>query len=216
MATKKKTITKMKILALAPHPDDIEFGAGASINRFVEEGHQIWYLAFSPCNKSLPEGYAKNHIYNELKNSCKVLGIPDGQIKTYDFEVREFPKNRQDILEELYKTNKEIRPDLVLLPNSSDIHQDHKIINEEGVRAFKRSSILGYELPWNNLHSNQRHFIKLEEKNLMSKVKAIQEYESQKGRNYANEGFIKGLAKTRGIQIGVNYAEAFEVIRWIQ
>ena len=41
--------------------------------------------------------------------------------------------------------------DLVVLPNSTDVHQDHQVINREGIRAFKHSSILGYELVWNNL-----------------------------------------------------------------
>jgi hypothetical protein len=49
----------------------------------------------------------------------------------------------------------------------------------------------------------------------ISKINAMAQYESQKHRPYANEQFIRGLATTRGVQIGVSFAEVFEVVRWI-
>ena len=49
----------------------------------------------------------------------------------------------------------------------------------------------------------------------MKKLEALDCYNSQKGKNYASEEFIRSLARTRGTQIGQKYAEVFEVIRWI-
>jgi len=75
-------------------------------------------------------------LYKELQNASSHLGIKKENIITYDFPVREFPKYRQEILEKLIVLKKEVQPDLVLLPSSSDIHQDHHQIYIEGLRAF--------------------------------------------------------------------------------
>jgi hypothetical protein len=102
-----------------------------------------------------------------------------------------------------------------LLPSLNDIHQDHSTIANEGVRAFKNCTILGYELIWNNLTFNTQCFIHLEKKHIENKVAALKEYKSQGFRDYLSAEFIFSLAKTRGVQIGTEYAEAFEVIRLI-
>jgi hypothetical protein len=84
----------------------------------------------------------------------------------------------------------------------------------EGLRAFKRSStILGYEMPWNNLVFGTTAFISLSEENINAKIEALKCYESQKSRHYATEEFIRALAVARGVQVGEKYAEAFEVLR---
>ena len=41
-------------------------------------------------------------------------------------------------------------------------------------------------------------------------------YLSQGGKDYMSKDFIYALARTRGVQIGFNYAECFQVVRWIQ
>jgi LmbE family N-acetylglucosaminyl deacetylase len=55
----------------------------------------------------------------------------------------------------------------------------------------------------------------LEERHIEAKLRALAEYKSQAHRNYANEEFIRGLARTRGVQISARYAETFEILRWI-
>ena len=106
-------------------------------------------------------------------------------------------------------------PDLVLIPSLNDIHQDHATIASEGLRAFKNSTILGYELIWNNLHFNTAAFVKLNRRDVQRKADALKAYESQKSRDYMQEEFIFSLAKTRGVQIGEEFAESFEVVRWM-
>ena len=58
-------------------------------------------------------------------------------------------------------------------------------------------------------------FVFLKEDNILDKICALREYKSQSERPYANEEFIRSLARTRGVQIKTHYAEAFQVIRWI-
>jgi LmbE family N-acetylglucosaminyl deacetylase len=129
--------------------------------------------------------------------------------------VRELPASRQKILEELLQLNKQINPDLVLLPAASDIHQDHQVIHQEGMRAFKNVTFAGYELPWNNYSFRTNFFIRLSEKDLAKKIESLKAYHSQSHRNYMQEDFIRSLARVRGVQCNYDHAEAFEINKLI-
>lgn len=202
-----------KILVLAPHTDDGEFGCGGSIAKFIEAGKTVYYAAFSCAEKSIPDNWPKNILRKEVEEATGVLGIDSENLFIYNYEVRDFPAHRQQILEDLVVLKSLLHPDLVLLPSLHDLHQDHRTIAEEGIRAFKTTTMLGYEIPWNNLNFSTHCFIRLSQKNLTSKINALDCYRSQSHRYYAHEGFIRSLAQTRGTQIGTEYAEAFEVIR---
>ena len=204
-----------KVLVLAPHTDDGELGCGATIHKLSEAGAEVFYVAFSICTRSLPEHLHPMTLAEEVKRATELLGVSKENLILYDYDVRHFPAIRQTILEEMVALEKQIKPDLVLMPCSTDIHQDHQTIYAEGLRAFKRTTILGYELPWNNLSFTTNTFVTLNESNVQQKIKALNEYESQKTRSYLNADFIRSLAKTRGVQIAADYAEAFELIRWI-
>lgn len=203
-----------KILLLAPHPDDPEYSCGGSIARWVND-NEIFYAAFSPCIISVPEGFDQDTLYRELKASAKGLGIPEKNVITFNFPVRRFSEHRQDILEEMIRLRSAVMPDIVAMPNSHDIHQDHSVIHEEGMRAFKHCSLLGYELPWNNLTFTSNFHVKLSREELDKKWEAISAYRSQEIRAYMSKEFIDGLARVRGLQAGTDFAEAFELIRWI-
>ena len=203
------------VYVLAPHTDDGELGAGGTIAKLVELGANIYYFAFSTAAESVPEGMPKNILKTEVINATTKLGIPKKNVLVYDYQVRKLNYSRQEILEDLMKHKKKLKPDLVLMPSLNDIHQDHATIAQEGLRAFKGSTILGYELIWNNLTFNTTSFVNLEEKHIQKKCDSLKEYTSQASRNYMSEDFIFSLAKTRGVQIGVKYAESFEVVRMV-
>ena len=204
-----------KILILAPHIDDGEFGCGASIAKFIEEGKRVYYAAFSLAEESVPPHFPKDILETEVKAATKKLGIKSEDLLLYRYQVRHLAYRRQEILEDLVKLYKKIQPDLVFMPCLQDLHQDHSTIAMEGLRAFKRVSILSYEIPWNNMNFHTQCFITINERQLKTKLEALACYGSQKHKSYASEEFIRSLARTRGTQIGSKYAEVFEVIRWI-
>ena len=204
-----------KILVLAPHTDDGEFGCGGTIAKLIDSGADLAYAAFSLAEESVPPPFPKDILEKEVKAATAVLGIKSDNLLLYRYQVRHFATHRQSILEDLVQLNLKLKPDLVFMPSPHDLHQDHSTISNEGVRAFKKTSILAYEMPWNNINFSTQSFIRLSESDVEKKVKALECYKSQKSKDYASEEFIRSLARTRGTQIGSNYAEAFEVIRWI-
>ncbi len=203
------------ILVLAPHTDDGEFGCGASINKFISEGSTVYYIAFTLAEESVPEPFPKNILETEVKLATSKLGIASDCLKIFRYKVRHFAYHRQEILENLVLLNKEINPSIVFMPSLSDLHQDHSTIATEGLRAFKKTTILSYEIPWNNINFSTQCFIPIDKSHLEKKIEALDCYNSQKNRSYASREFIESLAITRGTQIGVQYAEVFEVVRLI-
>jgi len=203
-----------KILVLSPHTDDGEIAAGGTVAKFIQEGKNVYYVAFSSCEASIPQGLPSDILKVECEASTKILGIMPERVTLLNYEVRTFLSHRQDILEDMVKLNEEIKPELVLIPSSSDLHQDHQVIHNEALRAFKKaSSIWGYEHPWNNLTFTTDIFVKLEERHMKKKVEALAQYKSQDFRPYFVEKYIRALAYTRGVQIDFAYAEAFELVR---
>lgn len=208
-----------RILILSPHTDDAELGSGGTIIKYLEEKKNIMWVVFSTAEESVPEHLPKSILKDEFYAVAKKLNIPEKGIIIKDFKVRYLHEKRQDILELLISLRQTYKPDLVIGPSLNDFHQDHSIVANEMVRAFKSSSsIISYELPWNHISFNTQFFIKLNDNQINKKIELLKSYHSQveKGREYFSAEFIKGLAKTRGIQVNSKYAEAFEVIRWIE
>lgn len=204
-----------RVLVLAPHTDDAELGCGGTIARLLESGAEVAVAAFSSAEESLPPGAPPGQLRCEFVRAMALLGVQPGNAMVYDYPVRRLSEHRQDVLEELVKLKREVQPEVVLAPASTDVHQDHQVLHVEAVRAFKEVTLWGYELPWNHISFSAQAFVELQLEHLDCKWKALQAYESQiqLQRAYFCRDFIYGLSKVRGAQIRAEYAEAFEVIR---
>lgn len=202
------------ILVLAPHTDDGELGCGASLAKWSEQGAAIHYLAFSAAEESVPAGFDRSVLRQEVLAATAQLGIDSDCVEVLNLPVRHFAEHRQTILQAMIDIRRQHTFDLVLAPAASDIHQDHQVVHQEAKRAFKQTSLLGYELVWNQLSFAPTCVHPVNQQHVQAKVEALQQYQSQQGRPYLSKAFHYGQATMRGVSIGVDYAEAFEVIRW--
>jgi LmbE family N-acetylglucosaminyl deacetylase len=203
-----------RVLILCAHTDD-EAGCAGAIIRLVNAGVEVRYVALSRCEESVPKHYPEDVLEKECRECTKLLGIKQNMVEVWNYPVRNFPDHRQDILERFISLNREYEPDMVLLPSSFDMHQDHSVVFKEGFRAFKYSSTLGFEQPQNLVSFSNNAFITLTEEQVNQKIHALSSYESQAFRVYSSPDFVRGLAKVRGVQCNAVYAEAFEVIRLV-
>jgi LmbE family N-acetylglucosaminyl deacetylase len=204
-----------RVLVLAPHTDDGEFGCGATMARLVEEGAEVRYVAFSIATRSLPPGFAPDTLAREVREATAELGIPAANLTVHDFDVRTFPDHRQEILELLIELWNEWEPEVVFQPSLHDIHQDHQTVAAEGLRAFKRTTILGYEIPWNNFDFAYQAYVALERRHVERKAAALSRYASQQHRRYADPEYVWNLARIHGTNVNREYAEVFQVHRLI-
>jgi LmbE family N-acetylglucosaminyl deacetylase len=203
------------ILILSPHTDDAELGCGGTIKLLLEQGNEVHVAAFSACRHSVLAGFPEDVLVQEIKASTRELGIPAENLYLFDYDVRTFNFHRQEILDDILNLRNKIKPDVVFVPSVNDIHQDHYTIAQEAVRAFKFSTLLCYELPWNNFEFKTTLFYSLEQKHIDAKMQALACYKSQVHRPYMQPDFIQSLARVRGVQVGLPFAEVFEVVRMI-
>ena len=202
--SKIKSNETKRALILSPHTDDAELGCGGTISKMVEDGWNAHVIYFSAVGDRYP------NLVEEATNSGKILGVSN---EILDFETRFFPRDRQAILQALYDHSRKKSYDIVFTPTTTDIHQDHGVVTSEAKRAFRNCTLLGYELPWNNLEVNLNCFIPLEERHVKKKILALECYNSQKHNPYFNEKFFRSVVKMRGIQLAKDYAEGFETIK---
>jgi len=213
------TINRKKVLILSPHSDDAELGAGSYIAKLIEEKYEIFWVVFSTARESVPIELPPNILSDEFMSVAEELDLRRNQFIIYNYNVRKLHEKRQDVLENLVGIGNNFKPDIVIGPSLNDYHQDHQVVANEMIRAFKtKCSIICYELPWNNVKFASQMFVKLEERHIKKKLSLLKKYKSQmiKNRFYFDKEFIIGNARVKGTCISCKYAESFEVVRWVQ
>ncbi|GAG06884.1 unnamed protein product, partial [marine sediment metagenome] len=177
-----------KILFVSPHTDDAELGAGGTIHKWHKEGAEVHSVIFSVVfeNKIVRE--------REVRSAGHKLGLRPENIILLEYTNRMFHKFRQEILQNLVDLNNTICPDVVFVPSSTDCHQDHQVIHQEAMRAFKKATLLGYELPWNTTDSSLRMTVGLDDKDIEAKLSASKSYSTQSHKPYMDRKFIKAMA----------------------
>jgi len=177
--------------------------------RLREKNYDVTYIAFSDSENSNPGQNLRRECGEAINYLIKSAPI------ILDYKTRIFFESRQSILQYLVDYNRKNPPEVVLCPSSSSLHQDHKVIFEEAMRAFKRSStILGYELPYDHNFNNDVN-IRLEEQHIEAKISALNKYQSQSHRFYMRPELIRGHAMMRGAETDNAYAESFEALKII-
>ena len=89
--------------------------------------------------------FSERYFEDRSQESDCPIGISPENLIIYNYEVRKLGYVRQEILEELIRLKKSNSFDLVFIPSLHDIHQDHTTIAQEGLRAFKNTTLLGYD-----------------------------------------------------------------------
>ena len=207
-------MTWERVLVLSPHTDDAELGAGGTIGRLTEGGSEIRWLTLSDCEESVPSGFEPDALRQEQVQSWACLGVQPDNASTLRFPVRRFDENRQEILQSLIDVGREFAPNLVLAPSPSDTHQDHGVVAAEAFRAFKRTTLLSYEIPWNQSSPVSNSFVHLSAAHVEKKLAALTSYRSQSTRPYFDRDFTVSQLRYHGVRAGTKYAEAFEVRMW--
>ena len=200
----------MRILALAPHTDDVALGAGGCLAKLSEIGHTVSVLALSTGN---PKTGSNEH---EFRSAMRNLGVQLAD--ALDYQCRRFPVMRQDILLEIEEQLDMIEPSLLIIPARHD-HQDHRIVYEEACRVsrLRSLSMIAYEQPWNHLMDSfhPTMFISLGNRHIVAKVKALACFKSQLKKFYMQKSYVTANAVRWGAYTKSTFAEAYEVVKWV-
>ena len=199
-----------KVCFIGAHPDDIEIGCGALISHIVGQT-EILCVTLSDNQKN---PLLKN-IVNEHHESMRVLGVPQDHVVVGQFETRRFPHSRQEILEYLIKLNRDFQPDIVFVHSPNDLHQDHLTVTEEALRAFRGTTLLGFDVIRSS-HGFFPHFlVEVDEKDVENKIKALSQYHTYDDKYYFDPDLTRATLVRNGALAERKYAVGFEIRRII-
>ncbi len=197
-----------KICFIGAHPDDIELGCGAFIANLNGKA-EILCVTLSD-NQQNPQ---LSHVVDEHYRSMSILGVPRQMIRLGTFITRRFPELRQEILEYLYQLNHEYQPDLVITHTRSDIHQDHQQTTEEVLRAFRGTTVLGFDALRSSYGFFPHFLVEVTEQDVERMVQALAEYSTYKDKYYFDESVLRSTLVRHGALAERPYAEGFDILR---
>ena len=216
----------MRVLVVSPHPDDETLGAGGTILRFMREGNEVFWLnvtAMLDENKFSKECIVNREV--QLRNIEKFYGFAD----TYHLK---FPSTELEMvdsskaIEIIGNIINEVKPQVMILPDYNDAHSDHARVFDwcyACSKAFRFpfiNKILTMEIVSETDYGRPDHpfvpnyFIDITEY-IDQKIQALKIYDTELGLPPfpRSEENVRALARVRGASAGVNYAEAFRLIK---
>lgn len=197
-----------KILFIGAHPDDIEIGAGALISHTVNLT-DITCVTLSD-NQKNPE---LQGLVDEHYRSMDALGVPREKTILGKFETRRFPHLRQEILEYLISLNHTIKPDIVFTHTRADIHQDHVTVMEECLRAFRGTTVLGFDVLRSTYGFFPNFLVEVAEIDVDKKIAALEEYKTYASKYYLSPEITRSTLIRHGALAERPYAEGFDILR---
>ena len=207
MITKR---SKMNILAIGPHPDDIEIGCGATLAKSVERGHDVYLFVATEGAAGGEEKVRRK----EQEDSAKILGAK--QLFWGAMDDTKIEANKESIMQ-LEKIIEIIQPDLIFVNYVNDTHQDHRNMAAIVTSATRYvRNVLYYETP-TTLEFHPNIYVELNTELIETKEQMLLAHASQIDRtNIKNLSIIevsRSSAHFRGVQARVAYAEAFQSVR---
>ncbi len=198
----------MKILTIGAHPDDIELGCGGTICLYSLNNNPVNGLILSNGERSGDPVIRKQ----ESVDSLNKLGV-----KNLFFGELPDTKIGNDIttISVIENIVNKLKPDIIFTHSTNEIHQDHR---NTAISTFSAArnvpTILCYESPSLMTDFKPQCYNDIL-KTIDQKIEALKLHKSQIDKRYFKIDAILGLAKFRGNQINLKYAESFEVFKML-
>lgn len=196
------------VLCIGAHPDDIELGCGALIADINDQANVVCVtLSDNQDNPLL------SHLVEEHRASMEILGVKPENDILKQFTTRRFQSVRQEILEVMLELKKRFHPEVVLVHTGQDIHQDHKTITEEALRAFRGTTLLGFDVLRSSYGFFPNFLVEVSEEGVRTKIKALKAYTTYQEKYYFDENIIHATAIRHGALAERPFAEGFDILR---
>lgn len=197
-----------RVLFVGAHPDDIELGCGAFLHHILPDSEVLCVtLSDNQKNPNL------KNVVEEHMASFSLLGVPENRIIIEQFETRKFPDKRQEVLEYLLKLRKDFNPDMVFVHTRSDIHQDHNVVTEEALRAYRGSTLLGFDVVRSSYGFFPHFLVEVNQADVDAKIAALAEYKTYIDKYYFDPSLLRATMVRHGALAERPYAEGFDILR---
>ena len=218
-----------KIMVVSPHPDDESLGAGGYLLKEKKRGNQIFWLNIT--NVKIEYGYSeeKCRTRNQEIDEVNKLFSFDG---FYNLELEPAGLDKYEkkyLVEEISKVFGSVRPIIIIVPNVTDVHSDHKIVFDavwactkafrypfvETIMSMQIISETDYCVPDEGFVPN--YFVNIEAE-LEKKIDILKTYKSELMALPfpRNSETVIALAVINGAASYCKAAEAFRIIKMIE
>jgi LmbE family N-acetylglucosaminyl deacetylase len=197
-----------RVLFIGAHPDDIEIGCGALLHQIAAQT-EVLCVTLSD-NQKNPD---LQNVKSEHLKAMAVLGVPSDRVVFGPFTTRVFPDSRQEILEYFLKLRRDFGPDLIFVHSRNDIHQDHNVITEEALRAYRGITVLGFDVVRSSYGFFPHFLVEVTEADVSKKVEALSQYETYRDRYYFNAELTRSIMVRHGALAERPFAEGFDILR---
>jgi LmbE family N-acetylglucosaminyl deacetylase len=196
----------MNILAIGPHPDDIEIGCAGTLIKYAQRGHNIFFLLMTKGEM----GGDPEARYQEQIKAADIIGAKD--IFWGGFKDTELLDEGNKIIHVIEDYIKKIQPDFIFVNLFDDTHQDHRTVNRSVLSAARYvKNVMFYEVPTTN-NFTPNVFVDIGSV-LDRKLESLEAHASQMMKtNIQNLSIIdiaRSTALFRGVQGRVALAEGF-------
>ena len=196
-----------KILAIWPHPDDIELGCFWTMARLKHEGNQVSFLVLTDGSW----GTSWLDRKKEAQDAADLIQVPIFIESLHDKYISE----GYDTIKVIEKYINEIKPDVVFIPSKEDTHQDHRAVHYASIVATRLvNEVYVYQSPSSNINFRPTYYVDITDY-MDLKIQAVKFHTSQNTKTYMADRAVQGLAEYRAFDIFRNdrLFEAFEVFR---
>lgn len=220
-----------KVLVVAAHPDDEILGSGATLIKHIAEKDQVYCLILGKgiTSRSNSKSAEISKLMSDSKKAAQVIGFKE--VYFTDLPDNSFDKISLLEITKIVETYlAKIKPDIIYTHFSNDLNIDHRITYQAVITASRpcnknqAKEILTFETlsstEWQTKQDNQfcpNVYVDVE-KYINKKIAAMKKYRSEL-KDYPHSRSIEGisiLAKYRGLESGLKFAEAFCLVRKIK
>jgi LmbE family N-acetylglucosaminyl deacetylase len=198
------------LLFLGAHPDDIELGCGALIAD-IADSTNIHCYTFSD-NQQDSE---LKDLVSEYAASMRTLGLKAGQFELGSFQTRRFPEHRQEVLEQMLALRNLYKPQIVFVHTAKDVHQDHGTLTQEAIRAFRGTTVLGYDVLRSSYGFFPDFLVQVSGQAVDTKLQALSQYKTYANKYYFSGEILRATAIRHGALAERPFAEGFDIIRMV-
>ncbi|MBI5015001.1 MAG: PIG-L family deacetylase [Deltaproteobacteria bacterium] len=200
----------MRVLAIGPHPDDIEIGCGGTLVKYAHKGHDLFLMVLTGGGCG---GDPALRI-REQEASARRLGAR--ALVWGGYEDTQLPLAYNEVIQKIEGAIREVTPDFIFVNYFQDTHQDHRTLAEATLSATRYvRNVLFYEVPTTR-DFNPSVFVDIEGV-FDEKLRLLECHASQINRTMVEGLSIRDVAQSaahfRGVQGRVRYAEAFVCLR---